>query len=592
MKKKIKIIWVIFTTVLILAAMLIPVIYGSAFDIEDGDNKLDIQWYYETSNGAIEVDIPGKLNVKANETCTIFGYIESSQLSSQTILLRSSYQRVDIYIDDELIYSYDTDSYRPYGKANPSKIHSVLLPEDVVGKKISISITSPYSQYSGYFSNLEVGEYNTLIHDVYVKYNVELIFGVFAVLLSIFLLLSNVIVVRFREVSKSIYYIFGACVFLGSWMIFDSKLINLFMNEFLVNQFVYISLHVFAFMFACYVNTESSKYTKPITSCVIILALVNMITQGVLNLLSIYDYVEMLFISIALIFLEILLLFVNRIVRNVKKHIKSRQTKTDELELIMVIILLVVFVLDVYLLLNTFISINVILGIVFILIAIITHYKTIYQLSEEAQASQELKSRLSQTQNYLIQSQMKPHFIFNTLGAIRTMIKSSPDKAYQLITSFSKYLRANINTISPEETISFASEMDHIKTYVDIEKVRFGERLTVLYDIKCDNFNLPPLTVEPLVENAVKHGVCKKIKGGVVKISSWEEEDRYIVTVEDNGVGFDVVAQNDRKESTSVGIKYIKLRLKELSNADFEITSEIGVGTKATLIFFKNKEDS
>ena len=137
-----------------------------------------------------------------------------------------------------------------------------------------------------------------------------------------------------------------------------------------------------------------------------------------------------------------------------------------------------------------------------------------------------------------------------------------------------------------------ASEMDHIKTYVDIEKVRFGERLTVLYDIKCDNFNLPPLTVEPLVENAVKHGVCKKIKGGVVKISSWEEEDRYIVTVEDNGVGFDVVAQNDRKESTSVGIKYIKLRLKELSNADFEITSEIGVGTKATLIFFKNKEDS
>ena len=184
---------------------------------------------------------------------------------------------------------------------------------------------------------------------------------------------------------------------------------------------------------------------------------------------------------------------------------------------------------------------------------------------------------------------MKPHFIFNTLGAIRTMIKSSPDKAYKLTTSFSKYLRANINNISPNETISFASEVDHIKTYVDIEKERFGERLTVLYDIKCDNFNMPPLTVEPLVENAVKHGVCKKIKGGTVKISSWEEEDRYIVTVEDNGVGFNIETLENK--NNSVGIKYIKLRLKEISNADFNIESQKGVGTKATLTFFKESEE-
>jgi sensor histidine kinase YesM len=180
---------------------------------------------------------------------------------------------------------------------------------------------------------------------------------------------------------------------------------------------------------------------------------------------------------------------------------------------------------------------------------------------------------------------MKPHFIFNTLGAIRTMIKSSPDKAYNLTTSFSKYLRANINNISPTETISFAQEMDHVKTYVDIEKQRFGDRLTVLYDINCENFNIPPLTVEPLVENAVKHGVCKRVKGGTVKISSREEEDKYIVTVEDDGVGFDVQELND--ETGSVGLKYIKLRLKELSNADFKIESKKGVGTIATLTFFK-----
>jgi sensor histidine kinase YesM len=98
---------------------------------------------------------------------------------------------------------------------------------------------------------------------------------------------------------------------------------------------------------------------------------------------------------------------------------------------------------------------------------------------------------------------------------------------------------------------------------------------------------MPPLTVEPLVENAVKHGVCKKIKGGTVKISSWEESDRFIVTVEDDGVGFDT---DKRSESNgSVGLKYIELRLKEISNADFMIESKVGVGTKATLTFFKEK---
>ena len=105
------------------------------------------------------------------------------------------------------------------------------------------------------------------------------------------------------------------------------------------------------------------------------------------------------------------------------------------------------------------------------------------------------------------------------------------------------------------------------------------------YNIKCDNFKMPPLTVEPLVENAVKHGVCKKVKGGTVKISSWEEVDKYIVTVEDDGVGFDITELDEA--SGSVGLKYIKLRLKELSNADFKIESKKGVGTKATLTFFK-----
>ena len=182
---------------------------------------------------------------------------------------------------------------------------------------------------------------------------------------------------------------------------------------------------------------------------------------------------------------------------------------------------------------------------------------------------------------------MKPHFIFNTLGAIRTLIMSDPKVAYEMTTNFSKYLRSNISTIEPWEKISFTQELDHIKAYVAIEQQRFLDRVNVIYDIETEGFFIPPLSVEPLVENAIKHGVCKRVKGGTVKISSKEYEDRYEVIVEDNGVGFDTSILEANDNTKSVGLKYIILRLKELSDADFSITSIKGKGTKAVIIIRK-----
>lgn len=584
MNKYLKIICAILIISVILTAIIIPSIYGKDFGYNFSHDVIDVKWYYDSSDGQQEVTIPSKLDINKGETCTIYGYVDANEMTAATLVIRTSYQKLDVFVEGENIYTYDTDEYRPYGKGDPSKIHRISLPNDIDGKRISISITSPYDNYSGYFSKLEIGDYNNLINNIFSQYYSEFIFGLLIILLVVFLFFSNVLVFKINSNYKGLYYIFGASLFLGSWLVFDSKLINLFMNDFLVGQFVYISLHGFAIMFALFIDAEKTNKIKFISSFIVFVSIINMVVQLLLQVLNIIDYVEMLPITLVLILVELVIYIINKLIRNYQK---KKTSVNDKVEAIVGFALLGCFVVDAYLLTYTFYNINNILGLLFLLLAIITHDKDIYKLSEKAQKSNELKARLSQTQNYLIQSQMKPHFIFNTLGAIRTMIKSSPDKAYKLTTAFSKYLRANINNISPTETVSFATEMDHIRTYVDIEKERFDKRLTVLYDIKCDNFNMPPLTVEPLVENAVKHGVCKKVKGGTVKISSWEEEDKYIVTVEDDGVGFDVSVIEQDNESDSVGLKYIRLRLKELSNADFHIESTKGVGTKATLTFYK-----
>ncbi len=201
-----------------------------------------------------------------------------------------------------------------------------------------------------------------------------------------------------------------------------------------------------------------------------------------------------------------------------------------------------------------------------------------------------LANELTKNRVSLMISQIQPHFVCNTLNAIMAMMKSAPDKAYSTISDFSRYLRYNINALSSVELIPFSEELKHIRVYLDIEKERFRERVEIVYDISDDDFAVPPLSVQPFVENAVKHGVCQKSEGGTVRVSSAEERDAYVVTIEDNGVGFDTSLIETGKRG--VGIKNAMYRLRALADADTKIESEIGKGTKVTITFPKDRRTS
>ena len=163
------------------------------------------------------------------------------------------------------------------------------------------------------------------------------------------------------------------------------------------------------------------------------------------------------------------------------------------------------------------------------------------------------------------------------------MIVSHPKMAYEMTTDFTKYLRANISNTNSTDLIPFEQELEHIKAYLSIESKRFQNRLNIKYDIQVTEFKIPPLSVEPLVENAVKHGVCKKIKGGTVNIITKEDDEYIYVIIEDDGAGFDVDTLDEASKNGHVGLRYIKTRLKQLADADFEIVSKIKEGTRATI---------
>lgn len=201
------------------------------------------------------------------------------------------------------------------------------------------------------------------------------------------------------------------------------------------------------------------------------------------------------------------------------------------------------------------------------------------QLAEEQQKNKEAQIRI-------MMSQIQPHFVYNSLSAISTLIPLDPEKAQKELDGFTEYLRHNLSSLTEIKLIPFEDELKHIETYVSLEKMRFNERVNVVYDIQTKDFNVPSLSVQPLVENAIKHGILKKVEGGTVVFKTYETSNAYVVEISDDGVGFSETNLS-LDENKHFGINNIKNRLKTMCHGDLQITSGANKGTKAVVTFYK-----
>ena len=187
-----------------------------------------------------------------------------------------------------------------------------------------------------------------------------------------------------------------------------------------------------------------------------------------------------------------------------------------------------------------------------------------------------LNAELTESRISTMMSQIRPHFIYNTLGSIEQLCIIDPSKAGELVHNFAKYLRGNFGELDNPKPILMSQEMEHVRHYISIENVRFPD-MTFSFEMNSDDFHIPALTIQPIVENAIKHGLMKLSKGGTIRVVSYETESYYCVSVEDDGVGFDTdVLLDERKH---VGIRNIRGRLKAMVNGTLEIESRVGIGT-------------
>lgn len=226
---------------------------------------------------------------------------------------------------------------------------------------------------------------------------------------------------------------------------------------------------------------------------------------------------------------------------------------------------------------------------VFISSVVFIHFRDTVEAFEQARRTAELQKELGDMNMTLMLSQIQPHFMYNALNTIKYLTKKDPKSAETAIVKFSNYLRANMDSLTQKEPIPFKKEMEHVQNYIHIESLRFGDRLKVEYDIRYDDFIIPPLTIQPIAENAIKHGINQKVDGGTLKISSYEADNKIFIVIEDDGVGFDINEEKNDDRS-HIGMQNIKTRLKEMLNAWVEVISIQGTGTRVTIIIPKEEK--
>ena len=210
--------------------------------------------------------------------------------------------------------------------------------------------------------------------------------------------------------------------------------------------------------------------------------------------------------------------------------------------------------------------------------------RLIHTLREYVRRSREyvqLENELTQSRIAVMLSQIKPHFLFNALNSISALCLTDPLMADQAITSLSNYLRGNIRSLEQNTPIPFEQELDHIKYYVRLEQLRYGDKLRVVYAINTSDFQVPTLSLQTLVENAIRHGVSPKPEGGLVVVQTERGDHCTFVRIIDNGVGFDPDMRS--RNADSIGLANAKKRMEVMMNAEFDIRSTPGKGTNVTI---------
>ena len=472
------------------------------------------------------------------------------------------------------------------------EIHTVFLPDSVRSgeQEMILEIEYPYEMSTESLSDcfgVHYCEYNGLYSQLFFKSMPSVLLFVLVCFFGLFFFpVSGFVLGKINYK----YLCFGAlCFFWGLYMILQSlgDYLNLWIYDTTVCLMaVRLVSYLFVALIFLYLKSNMEKpLTRAIANVTVTVFTLSVIAATVLHLTNSADLTAtrpMMFIGIAVctVIMLVLLCVETRGNRNALVFLLSWSP---------LVLTLFMDILDQFIHLAgaRFFNYGLAITMAYQIVRLIFDLRQQYK---EAIRYQQMQKELYEAKVSVMVSQIRPHFMYNALSSIAVLCKLDPETAYKATVTFSDYLRGNMDSLKQTAPVPFETELEHLKKYLYIEKLRFGDELNIEYDIQATDFEIPLLSIQPLVENAVKHGVGMKEDGGTVRISTRETETAFEVVIEDDGVGFDVNAIKDDGRS-HIGMENTKKRLRDLCGGEVVITSVIGEGTTARVVIPKRKED-
>ena len=503
----------------------------------------------------------------------------------------SSHIIIEIFEDEKMVFRYHP-TYDGYGLEMCGSSWTVWL-TDILGrdKEVVIHLTNCHeygnnSAYEEFVESFYVAPKEILEEKVTSEYETQKNMGIFISIVGVVFLIILITSLLLKVSTARELWIFATiAICMGIYIMMDTPAVNIWNELIVFSTNVHLVGLQFAALFIMFGLVElCNGVAKNVLNIIVgVYGLFNLVTLSRVADKKILLWDSLNYWAI-ITMLTLLALLVFAIIPIVNK--RNNKIVTSVMFLILGGTLFVELV-------NGYIGIwdfGYVFKIVYCLVFVVQLVMVIGYLimNQGAYAkSKMLEHDLEHSRIVLSLGQIKNHFIFNVLNAISGMCKTEPEKADKTIVLFSRYLRNNMAVLEDGDMVSFNVVMDNLRDYINLEKIRFEEKITYKEEIEFTNFVMPQMLLQPLVENSLKHGILPKAEGGMICVKSYKDKGNVIIKVIDDGVGFD-----DSKEyqEESLGIRNVQFRLKHMVKGKMDINSEVGKGTVVTIIIpFKEK---
>lgn len=499
---------------------------------------------------------------------------------AETLAFFINHHNVEVYIADECVYTLTANPDDVFSTSGAKWITIPLYPEDT-GKEVRAVLTPLYDGYGKEAPEFLVGS-EIAIHNVTLHRALPAIMLSFCVIFAGFLLIALAIYHSIKGMNVARLYALGVlAIAAGLWRISYDQVAYLLFGESSVLAYTVSLVSLMALALSMLNTLETSERNTKFVRLGSCAYCVVYIVQLVLQAAGIADIRQ----SLKLIHITIVISAAAFIAASIIQLVKSEKGK---IKLNFGWLLSVGVVTDLLLYYFADTSFKMVFTLVAILCyTVIEGVALMFDYIKQKNALEEMETQLALSRTTTMMSQIRSHFVFNILNAISGMCKYDPEMADDTVVRFARYLRNNIDIMEKDGNIPFATDLRQLEDYFALEQVRFGDKIEFYSDVEVDDFSIPPLILQPVVENAIKHGVSKKQGNGTIILRTRRSDGNVVITVEDDGMGFDMA---ELEKETSVGIRNIRFRLEHLVHGKMDITSEVGRGTTVTIIIPKENK--